>query len=341
MKAAVVESPGKLVVRDIPKPKAAGEYDALCQLLYGATCTGTDQHLIHGDPPFCHWVQYPLVLGHESIGRVLEVGPKVRHLKVGDLVTRVGTPAVDGLHLGWGGFTQFGVAKDWRAMRDDGLPEAQWRASRINLPLPPDADPAAATMVITWRETYSYITRLGAGPGKAVLILGSGGNGLAFAAHVRNLGVSHCVMIGAEGRRDIALRAGATHVIDYKSTDVQQQAAAVLPDGFDLVIDAVGKAGLADLGLSLLRPGGTMGIYGFDDAAALRLNPSVARGTFTLYKGGYDEAEAHDAVVAAMRAGRLDASVWLDLAQPFALDRISDAFDAVKQRRLIKALIAL
>ena len=43
-----------------------GEYDALCDLLYGATCTGTDQHLIAGRFPWP--VQYPTILGLESVG---------------------------------------------------------------------------------------------------------------------------------------------------------------------------------------------------------------------------------------------------------------------------------
>ena len=63
MKAAIVETPGVLNVRDIPDPKP-GEYDALCRNLYAATCSGTDLHLIHGRFP--GHVDYPTVLGHSS-----------------------------------------------------------------------------------------------------------------------------------------------------------------------------------------------------------------------------------------------------------------------------------
>ena len=47
MKAAIVRAPGVLGVEEIPMPKV-GEYDVLCRLLYGGTCTGTDLHLIAG-----------------------------------------------------------------------------------------------------------------------------------------------------------------------------------------------------------------------------------------------------------------------------------------------------
>ncbi|HEY3341794.1 MAG TPA: alcohol dehydrogenase catalytic domain-containing protein, partial [Anaerolineae bacterium] len=68
MKAAIVQQPGTLVVSDIPQPQVS-DYDALCEMLYGATCTGTDQHLIAGHFPWP--VHYPTILGHESIGKVI------------------------------------------------------------------------------------------------------------------------------------------------------------------------------------------------------------------------------------------------------------------------------
>jgi hypothetical protein len=51
MKAAIVEKPGELVVREIEAP-VVREYDALCRMLFGATCTGTDTHLIDGCFPW-------------------------------------------------------------------------------------------------------------------------------------------------------------------------------------------------------------------------------------------------------------------------------------------------
>ena len=50
MKAAIVVQPNELAVRDIPEP-AMGDYDARCELLYGATCSGTDMHLIRRPLP--------------------------------------------------------------------------------------------------------------------------------------------------------------------------------------------------------------------------------------------------------------------------------------------------
>ena len=106
MKAAVVESPNKLVVKDIPEP-SIGPYDVKCDVLYGAICTGTDRHIIEGAFPWP--VQYPIVLGHESVGRVTEIGSKVRHIKVGDVITRIGTRPSEGLGVTWGGFVEVAI----------------------------------------------------------------------------------------------------------------------------------------------------------------------------------------------------------------------------------------
>ena len=342
MKAAIIERANELVVRDIPMP-VVGPYDALCELLFGATCTGTDQHLIKGEFPFAF--RFPTILGHESIGRVVKVGPKVRNLSPGDLVTRVGMPPTDELSVNWGGFAEYGIARDHWAMREDGIAEAEWRAYRVNQLLPPDSDPRAAcdpraaTMLITWRETFSYVTRMGVGPGANVLVIGSGGNGLSFAAHAANLGAAQVTMVGSALREEQGRSAGATVYLDYKAGDLEAGLGTAGP--FDFVIDAVGKRGQIDLALPYLKPGGTVGIYGIDDYGLVTVNPNRSVGTFTYCNDKYDEAEAHERVVAMWRAGKLDAGVWLDLDHPFALVDIGAAMDAVRDRRMVKALVRL
>ncbi len=340
MKAAIVQQPGSLVIRDIPEPEV-GDYDVLCDLLYGATCTGTDQHLIAGRFPWP--VSYPTILGHESVGRAVAVGKKVRHFREGDLVSRVGAPPDPNgtYHANWGGFSEFGIAKDHWAMRADGLPASAWAPYRINQVILPDIDPRAATMIITWRETLSYITRIGVESGDTILIVGSGGNGLSFASHAANAEAEQITMIGSLSRKAAAHAAGATAYVDYREENAVQQAADLNPRGYDIVIDAVGQAESADQVLSLVKQGGTLGVYGVDDLHNCRLHPHRARGSFTLYNGGYDEAETHQQVISMIREKRLDAGIWLDLNHIYPLDRIQEAFDAVHSRRYIKALIKL
>ena len=340
MKAAIVDKPGVLKVRDIPMPKV-GDYDVLCKLLYGTTCTATDRHIIEGRMPWP--IHYPVILGHESIGRAIELGGRVRHFKKGDLITRVGMPAAPdhGLDIAWGGFAEYGIAKDHRAMREDGLPPEAWSGFRINQVIPSDINPAAAPMIITWRETFSYITRMGVEAEKAVLVIGSGANGLAFAAHARNLGANPIVIIGSPARMRAGLAAGAVAGFDYHIEDLASDIGRDFPDGFDFILDAVGKTGQIDRVLPLLKPGGILGIYGIEDFDAVSINPRRSRGTFTYFNGGYDEEESHERVVAFMQGGALDPSIWVDLEHPFQLDDINRAFEALREKKMIKALIQL
>ncbi len=338
MLAAVVEEPGLLSIQEVPVPEV-GPYEAKCRLLYGATCSGTDQHIIAGNFPWP--ITYPTVLGHESIGQVVEVGPKVRHYKIGDLISRVGTLPSDELNVNWGGFAEYGIAVDHQAMQEDGEPRASWAPYRIHQIIPHEIDPAAATMMITWRETLSTTMRLGIQAHDRVLVVGSGGNGLAFVAHAAYARANPIVMIGNAERAPLASMAGATGYIDYRSDDVDEQLSALSQDGFDIVIDAVGKTDTADRTLSHLKPGGTLAIYGIDDYEAARIHPNRAPGSFVFYQGGYDEAEAHEEVVRRMLEGALDASIWLDFDRIFQLQAITRAIGAVRDRHLVKALVKL
>jgi len=335
MKAAIVESAGKLAVRELSAP-AMGEYEARCGMLYGSVCAGTDTHLIRGDPPFCHWLKPPFILGHESIGRVTETGAKVRNFKPGDVITRVGCPAVGPIASGWGGFAETGIATDWRAMQEDGLDG--WQGKTVQQILPPDISPAVGTLFITWRETLSYVTRMGIGPNASVLVIGSGGNGLSFVSQARNLGASRICLVGSANRAKEGLLAGATAAFDYRSEKCWERAREAAADGYDFVIDAVGKAEMTLEGQKCLKTGGTIGIYGLDEGGRIVLEPDR---TFTFYGGGYDEAETHEAVLKFYRAGRLNPAVWFDAKQAFALEEIGLAFEAIRKREQIKPLIKL
>jgi D-arabinose 1-dehydrogenase-like Zn-dependent alcohol dehydrogenase len=335
MKAAIVESAGKIVVKELPEPEM-GDYEARCDMLFGAVCAGTDSHLLHNHPPFCYWMNAPFILGHESIGRVIKVGAKVRNLKSGDMVTRVGCPPVGGVGCGWGGFAEIGIAVDWRAMQEDGVDG--WQDKTVNQILPADIDPIAGTLFITWRETLSYMTRMGVKPGVSVLVIGSGGNGLSFVSHARNLGASKVTLVGSAKRVSEGSLAGATEVVDYTAENCWNQVQDAAPDGYDFVIDAVGKAEMVASAQNSLKAGGTIGIYGLDECGKINLVPDK---TFTFYGGGYDEAEAHEAVISFYRAGKLNPAVWIDRKQIFALIDIGKAFEAVQNRTLVKPLVRL
>lgn len=341
MRAAVVERPGHLVIRTLADP-VPGPYDVLTRQLYGGICAATDRHLVAGELPI-PGISYPLILGHEAIGEVVAAGPKVRNLKPGDLVTRTGAPATDGCAAYWGGFAELGLARDFAAMRDDGLPAAEWQPHMINRVLPPGTDAAAATMMITWRETLSYLTRLGPVSGKRLLVIGSGGNGFSFLVLARALGAAAVAMLGNPAWASHAAAAGAAAFADYRDPAALAGLRAAAPAGFDLLVDAVGHTGGIEAALPLLAPGAAIGLYGIEALGErmAALQAIAQQGHRVHGPGEYAEGEAHDQAVALLQAGALDARIWFDPASPFPLDRIGDALAAVASRQSLKAVVRI
>ncbi|MEI3175069.1 MAG: hypothetical protein V8S96_00395 [Lachnospiraceae bacterium] len=72
--------------------------------------------------------------------------------------------------------------------------------SRVNQIIPEEIDRRDAPMIITWRETLSYLLRLGVSAGKPVLILGAGANALSFVALSCNLGARVWVVAAFKNR---------------------------------------------------------------------------------------------------------------------------------------------
>ena len=334
MKAILVDRPdGAATVREIDEAPLPTDYDCRVAIEYGTICAGTDNHILHGRLP---WeMPYPLVLGHESVGRVVSVGPKVRNLKVGDLVARVGcAPAADkSWDIGWGGFAEFGFCRDWRAMEADGVAKSEWDTYRINQVIPADIPAESGPLFITLRETLSYTKRLGIGEGTKLLIVGSGGNALAFVAHAKRLGAAQIVVIGSAAREDVFREAGATGYVNYKAT-------SGITEKFDRVIDTVGKETSSDDILPFLADGATLGIYGLDDWEKLTLRPARTTATFTIYQGSYDEPETHDEIIAGFREGLYQRQWWTG-ESVFTLDTFDDALAAIESREIIKPLICI
>ena len=116
MKTFVVNKDGSTEIREIPKPRYNSR-QALVKTIACGMC-GTDVKLLHcafkGFPESV----YPIMLGHEGVGEVVEVGSEVTTFKPGDKVI---LPFVDpdpelypGLGSGWGALSEYGICAVWR-----------------------------------------------------------------------------------------------------------------------------------------------------------------------------------------------------------------------------------
>lgn len=95
MKALIFQGPGKIALKTIPKPKLLTAKDAIVKVSKTTIC-GTDLHIIKGHVPESIPAnrqtkntvlqEKGLILGHEGIGKVVEVGDQVSKFKINDKV---------------------------------------------------------------------------------------------------------------------------------------------------------------------------------------------------------------------------------------------------------------
>lgn len=305
MKAAVVRELGSVVIEDIPEPRP-NDYQAVAKVLCWTTCNSTDLRVTRGtmgwDTPL------PTVLGHETVGRVISVGKKVRSYKPGDLLLRVtaiypGT-IVDGYSSALGSFTELGLATDTAAMQADGLDTSGLVITHfLHQRVPESMDPGDATMIINFRESLSWIGQIGV-EGKSVLIVGDGPVGQGFVQSASVSGAASIIFAGHHSARlEVGRKVGATHVVDSRQAGL---ADAVLDlthgQGVDLLVDCIGDQRLLAECLLLVKPDGKVAAYGSPKIPPTGPQPVDHR----IVSIRTDEAGYHQRVLDLIAAGRIN-----------------------------------
>ncbi|WP_028611578.1 zinc-dependent alcohol dehydrogenase [Paenibacillus harenae] len=84
MKAAILEKPGVLKIKEIDIPKIKSD-EILLKVQVASICNATDNHIYHGDFDGFHDF-YPQILGHEVAGEAIEIGADVKDIKLGDII---------------------------------------------------------------------------------------------------------------------------------------------------------------------------------------------------------------------------------------------------------------
>ncbi len=259
MRAAVLTGPGRLEMQSIPDLPPPGEYQALCRNRWFAACTGTDRKLLEDRTPW-GGIAYPSILGHESVGEVVEIGAKVRHLAPGDVVLRpvygyAGT-RVNGFGNDFGGFSCHGVVTDFEAMLEDGREDFP-EYSRYQLPVPRSWGGSSATvMLITMKETLSFMAQLPSCRHRRVAIIGAGAVGM-FCCHWAALQAPLRLTVFARSRRAAervgSVGADALEVLNYGQLPERE---------YDLVVDAAGVMEHLEQLRHMVAPGGCFAVYG-------------------------------------------------------------------------------
>jgi threonine dehydrogenase-like Zn-dependent dehydrogenase len=339
MKTLIVDASHKLSIAEIPVP-AYKECQALVKTLSCGICNGTDLKLIHGT--FKNFTTYPAALGHEGVGKVVEIGSKVKNLRVGDIVL---LPFLEGksgeIYSGWGAYSEYAVVGDAEAYIANGMgpgtPEFSEGYLAQTVIKPTDkADPVEASMIVTFREVLSAIRRFGFKPNENVLIFGAGPVGLCFTKFSKLLGLKTVITADIDDEKvRFAERMGADFAFNSRSCNINAEIKKMFPDGIDYVVDAVGINQLINQGMELVRYNGKICCYGISPELGMGLDWSKAPYNWSLdfiqWPLKKEEAEAHAQVMSWINLGVLNPKDFI--SDVFDFEHIIDAFTLVEERR--------
>ncbi|HEY4414239.1 MAG TPA: NAD(P)-dependent alcohol dehydrogenase [Verrucomicrobiae bacterium] len=236
--------------------------DVQIQILFCGVCH-TDLHIARND-----WKgsTYPVVPGHEIVGKVTAVGAQVKKFKIGDTVG-VGCMVdscrtCDNCKEGFEQFCEKGAIFTYNApdkhlggMTFGGYSESVVVDEAFVVTIPKNLDlAAAAPLLCAGITTYSPLRHHKAGPGKKVGIVGLGGLGHMGVKLARAFGAHVVVFTTSASKVQDALRLGAHEVVNSKNADEMAKHA----NSFHFILDTVAAKHDINAYLQLLKRDGTL-----------------------------------------------------------------------------------
>jgi len=264
------------------KPKVFGDNDIDIKIECCGVC-GSDVHTVTGG-----WGEAPtpICVGHEVVGKAIQVGSQVKDVKVGD---RVGVGA------------QVWSCRKCPQCKSDNENYCPHQVDTYGAPYPKEADPnetisqggyashirvhdyfvfpipeeipshLAAPMLCAGLTVWSPLVRAGVGPGKQVGIVGMGGLGHFAVMWANALGAEVTVISHSPNKKDDALKLGAKHFVNSGDKDW----AKPLAFKFDFVLNSADMTHTFDLDsyLSILTVGARFHQVGLPDEPIPNLSP--------------------------------------------------------------------
>ena len=265
-----------LDLRDVPMP-VVGINDVLIRVHKTGIC-GTDLHIEAWDPWAARTIHPPLVVGHEFVGDIVEVGANVSGFKAGDLVSGEGHVVCGKCRHCLAGQRHLCVETVGLGVGRDGA-----FAEYVALPMTniwhhaPGIDEDVAAIFDPFGNAVHTALAFPV-LGEDVLVSGAGPIGLMATAVVRHAGARHVVVSEPNAfRRELALRMGATIAVDPLERDLHAvQAELGMVEGFDIALEMSGVEAALRSAIENMAHGGRIAILGIPtDEIALDVNTIV------------------------------------------------------------------
>ena len=248
--------------------REAGEHDVQLEILFCGICH-SDLHSVLNEWSSVAPTVYPIVPGHEIVGRVTKVGAGVKRFKTGDLAAvgclvdsdRTCPECQAGLEQFCPNLTLTYNSPDKHlgGVTYGGYSESVVVDERFVLHVPANLDlAAAAPLLCAGITTYSPMRHWGVSKGKKAGVVGLGGLGHMAVKFAHAMGAHTVVFTTSPKKKDDALRLGADEVVLSRNADEMGKHAG----SFDFILDAVSAEHDINAFINLLRRDGNLTMVG-------------------------------------------------------------------------------
>jgi len=349
VKAVLYSGNGKLALADVPRPElrdrlvpkkyreellALSAQEQVLLRVEAASICGSDLHILEGGHPSAP----PVVLGHEYVGRVVEVGSAVTHVREGDRVVvdpnikcgvcpfcRSGRPNL------CRDFTTLGIFLDGGLAEYNVAPAKQVCVVSESVPL------ERAMFFEPLSCIVHAVDKVRPTIGERVLIFGGGPIGCLFTLVCHLAGVEQIAVVEPSAyRRPYALAAGASAVIEPGQEE--DYAVGHAPDGFELIIDGAGAPTVVAKAMAVVAAGGRILLFGQQTQGALaEVEPALANEKELTIHGSYAAGNVMCETVRLLEHPGLTVEKLISHRLP--LERALEGFQLMADGQCLKVMV--
>lgn len=250
--------------------REVGPKDVLIDILFSGICH-SDIHQARAEWEPAIPSIFPMVPGHEIVGRVTKVGSEVSKFKEGDLAgigcfvdsCRQCEPCKSGIEQ----YCVQGSAQTYNSYEMDKSTPTYGGYSKhyvideaylLKVNASEEDLPGVAPLLCAGITTYSPLKKWGAGPGKKVAVAGLGGLGHMGVKIAAAMGAEVTVLSTSPSKEADAKKLGAHNFVNIRDDEARTAATGT----FDLILDTISANHDYNVYMSLLNIGGTMVIVG-------------------------------------------------------------------------------
>lgn len=343
MKTAVFAKAGQMKLVDVDKPQIQNADDAIIRVVRTCVC-GSDLWNYRGINPV---KEGQINSGHEAIGIVEEVGDDITTVKPGDFVIAPFTHGCGHCAACLAGFD--GTCQSHSDNFSEGVQaeyirfqHAQW--ALVKIPgQPSDYSEGMLKSLLTLADVmatgYHAARVANVQAGDTVVVMGDGAVGLSAIISAKMRGAKRIISTSRHAdRQALAKEFGATDNVAARGDDAVKQIMELTNNqGADAVLECVGTEQSTDTAMKVGRPGSIIGRVGLphtknqDPTQTFYTNKSLAGGPASVTT--YDKKLLLKAVLdGEINPGKI-------FTKTFDLDQIDEAYQAMDQRKAIKAYV--